>query len=111
METIKAAEAVRGAPAPLQDTLPGFVSLSDPTQIRRPWRSTARTVFQAAIALAAMWGLVVEALGLPDWAWVSASLVVAGGVTRVMALPAVETFLRTFVPFLSAAPNPTKENP
>lgn len=79
----------------------------DPTQVRRPWRSTARTIFQAAVALAAMWALIVQALGLPDWAWVSASVAVAGGITRVMALPGVETFLRTFLPFLSAAP---KEN-
>lgn len=75
-----------------------------PTQVRRPWRATVRTIFQATIALAAMWGLVVEALGLPDWAWVGASIAVAGGITRMMALPAVEVFLRNFLPFLSAVP-------
>lgn len=77
-----------------------------PTQVRRPWRSTVRTVFQALVALAAMWAFVVEALGLPDWAWVGASLAVAAGITRVMALPAVEVFLRRFVPWLAAAPSP-----
>lgn len=75
-----------------------------PTQLRRPWRSTVRTAFQAALALAAMWALVVQALGLPDWTWVSASVAVAAGICRVMALPQVEVFLRTFAPFLSATP-------
>lgn len=72
------------------------------TQERHPWRATARTIFQACIAFAAMWGLIVEAAGLDaDLAWVSASLATTGGLTRVMALPAVERFLRTFVPWLS----------
>lgn len=77
-----------------------------PTQVRRPWRSTARTVFQAAVALAAMWALVVQVAGLPDWAWVGTSVALAGGITRVMALPAVEAWLRQFLPFLAAAPKP-----
>lgn len=80
-----------------------FVNVT-PTQVRRPWRSTARTVFQALVALALMWPLVVDALGLPDWAWVGASLAVAAGITRVMALPSSEAFLRRFVPWLAAAP-------
>jgi len=63
-------------------------------------------VFQAFLGLALMWPLVVQALGLPDWAWVSASLAVAAGVTRLMALPAVEVWLRRFVPWLAAAPKP-----
>ena len=75
-----------------------------PTQLRRPWRSTARTIFQATIALAAMWAVVVQALGLPDWAWVGTSVAVAGAITRVMALPVVEAFLRRFLPWLAAAP-------
>lgn len=80
-----------------------------PTQVRRPWRSTARTIFQATVSLAAMWGLVVVTLDLPDWAWVGTSVAVAGGITRVMSLPAVEVWLRRFLPFLAAAPAP-KEN-
>jgi hypothetical protein len=77
-----------------------------PTQVRRPWRSVARTIFQATVSLAAMWGLVVEAAGLPDWAWVGCSVAVAGGITRVMSLPGVEAWLRRFLPFLAAAPSP-----
>lgn len=77
--------------------------MSAPTQVAHPWRATVRTVVQAVIAFAAMWGVVVQALGLdPSWQWVSASLVVTGAITRVMALPDVEAFLRHFLPFLAA---------
>lgn len=80
-----------------------------PTQVRRPWRSTFRTVFQAAVAFAAMWGLVVEAMGLNErWQWVSASLVVTAAITRVMAVPQVEDFLARFLPFLAADPEATR---
>jgi hypothetical protein len=73
------------------------------TQARHPWRATVRTIFQAVVAFAAMWALIVEAAGLdPDLVWVSASLAVTGAVTRIMALPQVEAFLRRFVPFLAA---------
>ena len=76
-----------------------------PTQVRRPWRSTARTVFQAVVGFAAMWGLVVGALEVDGTLpWVTASLAVTGAITRVMALPAVEKWLASFVPFLAAEP-------
>lgn len=75
------------------------------TQVRRPWRATVRTVFQALVAFSAMWALIVETLNLdPGLQWVAASLAVTGGVTRVMTLPAVEAFLERFVPFLAAQP-------
>lgn len=75
-----------------------------PTQMRRPWRSTVRTVFQALIALAVVWPVVIQALGLPDWAWIAGSLAVAAAITRLMALPGVETWLRQFLPWLAATP-------
>ena len=76
-----------------------------PTQVRRPWRSTVRTVFQSIVGLASMWGLIVVALGLDaDWKWVAASLTVSAAITRLMALPAVEVWLASFVPFLAAEP-------
>ena len=75
------------------------------TQVRRPWRATVRTVFQALLGFASMWAVIVQTLGLdPSWQWVSASLAVTAGVTRVMALPAVEAFLRQFFPWLAAEP-------
>ena len=75
-----------------------------PTQVRRPWRATVRTVVQALLGLALAWPLIVQALGLPEWAWVSVSLAVAAAITRVMALPAVERLLARHVPWLAAEP-------
>lgn len=73
------------------------------TQELNPWKSTARTIFQALVAFAAMWGIIVEALGFDaGWQWVAISLAVTGGITRLMALPQVEGFLERFFPWLAA---------
>lgn len=65
------------------------------TQAQHPWRALVRTVVAFAIGLAAIWGLVIEAAGVdPTLAPIALSLAVAGGVTRVLALPGVEALLR-----------------
>ncbi len=81
----------------------------DPTQVRRPWRATARTVFQALVALAVIFPILVSTAGLDPESlpWLAIPLAVAAAIARVMALPQVETFLRQFVPFLAAAPAAT----
>lgn len=81
-----------------------------PTQVRRPWRSTARTIFQALVALATLLPFVMtDVYSNPDDypAVVVQVLVVSGIITRLMANPHVEEFLRRFLPFLAAAPAPT----
>ena len=76
-----------------------------PTQVRRPWRATVRTIFAAVVGLAAMAPLLVDASGLDETApAVAGVLAVTGAITRIMAIPQVETFLRTFLPFLAATP-------
>jgi hypothetical protein len=109
MDQIKAPEAVRGAASTAPDNLPGTVVYADPTQMRRPWRTTARTLFQALVALCVLFPILVENTGLKveDVPWLAIPLAVTAAVARIMALPQVEVFLRTFLPFLSAAP---KEN-
>lgn len=85
--------------------LPEPVEPVPPTQVAHPWRATARTVFAALVAFSAMWGTIVEAVGLdPSWQWVAAGTAVTGAVTRLMAVPAVEDFLSRFLPFLAASP-------
>lgn len=80
------------------------------SQSRYPWRATARSAFAFAVALASMWGVIVELAGLDkSWQWVSASLVVATAITRVMADPRVTVFLERFLPFLAPEPKATKE--
>lgn len=79
-----------------------------PTQVRRPWRSTARTLFQALVAMAVLFPILVESTGLKpeDAPWLAIPLAVAAAVARAMALPQVENFLARFLPFLAAAPQP-----
>lgn len=77
------------------------------SQVRRPWRATVRTVFQALVGLATMLPLLVNATGLDQTApLIAGALTVSAALTRVMALPAVETWLRRFVPWLAADPDP-----
>ena len=76
-----------------------------PTQVQYPWRSTVRTAFQVVVAVALTWGLVVEAAGLDQTnAVVSATVLFASGVNRVMALPSVNALIARFVPWLAAEP-------
>lgn len=75
------------------------------SQTRHPWRATVRTAFAVVVALAAMTPALIDAAGLDETAPpVAGVLLVAGAITRVMALPAVEAFLERFVPWLAAEP-------
>ncbi|MGW7416144.1 hypothetical protein [Streptomyces sp. NPDC054863] len=57
-------------------------------------RRTVRTLVQTALALAAGLPLILEASGIPQTAaGVGVALAVAGGITRVMRLPVVESLL------------------
>ncbi|WP_275463384.1 hypothetical protein [Streptomyces noursei] len=57
-------------------------------------RRTIRTVMQTAVALAVALPAIVDASGVPaSLPWVAGALAVAGGLARVMALPAVEQLL------------------
>ncbi|MER6917022.1 hypothetical protein ABT354_35705 [Streptomyces sp. NPDC000594] len=57
-------------------------------------KRTVRTVLQTGVALAAALPGIVSASGIPGTLpWVAGALAVAGGVTRVMALPVVEAVL------------------
>lgn len=80
--------------------------MSTPTQVQRPWRATVRTAFQFLLAAAVLLPFVVEATGLePEvYPWLAGLLAVAASITRVMALPQVEDFLRRFAPWLAADP-------
>jgi hypothetical protein len=75
------------------------------TQRRFPWRTTVRTSFQAGVALAAGAPFIYQAATNHDPAAATgaagAALAVAAGITRVMALPVVDKFIRRFLPFLA----------
>ncbi len=72
------------------------------TQTAHPWRATVRTVFAFIVGLAAAWALIIQAAGIdPGLEWVTGSVAIAAGITRVMALPAVDDLIRRFLPFLA----------
>ncbi len=85
------------------------------TQIVRPWRTTLRTVFQAFIGLCVLVPMLVTLIHVddatPQWivSSIAVSLAISGGVTRAMAMPAVDAWLKRFVPFLASQPMPEKE--
>lgn len=81
-----------------------MASQPTPTQVTRPWRATFRTVFQGAVALAAILPLVLASAGIAPVGLAGIGLAVAGAITRVMALPAVEEFLENYIPILAAKP-------
>jgi hypothetical protein len=57
-------------------------------------KRTLRTVVQTAVGLCVLLPTVVEAAGVSGTIpWVAGALAVAAGVTRVMALPAVQALL------------------
>lgn len=75
-----------------------------PTQTQHPWRATARTVFAAVVALATLLPWLLAGAHLDSTALGAQAIVVAGAVTRLLALPAVNGFLTEYVPWLAATP-------
>ena len=79
-----------------------------PTQVRRPWRATARTAFQGLVGFAAIAPMAYEAATHQNpgaaTGWAATGLAISAGVTRVMALPGVNDWLARFLPFLAAEP-------
>jgi len=78
------------------------------TQSKHPWRAVARTLFAGVVGAAAMAPLVYQAATDQDAAmatgWAGTALVIAGAITRVMALPQVDALLQKVLPFLAAEP-------
>ncbi|MEV6614274.1 hypothetical protein AB0N31_10700 [Streptomyces sp. NPDC051051] len=57
-------------------------------------KRTARTILQTAIGIAVVLPAVVDASGIPAaLPWVAGALAIAGGFTRVMAVPGVQRLL------------------
>lgn len=103
--TVPAAE--KAPVSALPGAEPTFLASVTPTQVRRPWRSTFRTTFQALVALATLVPFIAAGWydGAADYpAVVVQVLGFAAAISRVMALPGVEKFLRDFLPWLAAAP-------
>lgn len=75
-----------------------------PTQTLHPWRATLRTGVAATLGLLPLVPTIVNTAGLATVPWLAGIVGVAAGVTRVLAVPAVNTWLTNFLPFLAAKP-------
>lgn len=74
------------------------------TQSRFPWRTVARTVFQAIVALAIVLPGVIDKAGISKTIpWVAGALAASATITRIMAMPMVEFFLQKYLPWLAAS--------
>lgn len=73
-----------------------------PTQVKRPWRATVRTVFQGALALATLLPYVLSDLDIATEGKIAQLLAALGVFSRVMANPQVEAFLQKYIPWLAA---------
>jgi hypothetical protein len=73
-----------------------------PTQVKRPWRATFRTVFQGSVALATLLPYVLSNFDINPQGMVAQVLAALALATRVMADPKVEAFLQKYLPWLAA---------
>jgi hypothetical protein len=64
-----------------------------PSQVRHPWRATARTVIALLVALLPVLPEVLGGLHFDATAFGAQTIAVAAGITRVMALPIVNDLL------------------
>lgn len=75
-----------------------------PTQTQHPWRATVRTLVAGLVALLTL-APVIAATGHFEAApGVAQLLAVSAAVTRVLAIPGVDDWLRRYLPWLAAQP-------
>jgi hypothetical protein len=82
-------------------------SVLETTQVRNPWKAALRTAFAVIPALALLVQPVLEAVADGDadqlGGWAVGAVAVATAITRALAVPGVEQFLRDHIPWLAAA--------
>ncbi|MDV6276366.1 hypothetical protein R3Q06_22975 [Rhodococcus erythropolis] len=77
----------------------------DATQSLYPWRAVVRTVFALVVGFAPLLPVIVSASGISAAApGVGVALAISAGVTRVLALPQVDAFLKHWAPWLATQP-------
>lgn len=74
-----------------------------PTQTVHPMRASIRTGIQALVGLLLVLPLLPPA-AFSAWPWLLPVVPIAAAVARVLAIPAVETYLKRWLPWLSAQP-------
>ncbi|WP_435589819.1 hypothetical protein [Micromonospora aurantiaca (nom. illeg.)] len=76
----------------------------EPTQTRHPWRATLRTLAAAIVGAITLIPVVAVTAGVDTVPAVAQVIAVATAVTRVLALPAVDAWLRRYLPWLATTP-------
>lgn len=72
----------------------------------------ARTTIQLVVGIAAVLPILLNQADVDVTVGIAATAVgVSAFITRVMTLPAVETIIRTYVPWLAAEPPKVEEDP
>lgn len=84
-------------------------NVQPPTQVTHPWRAVIRTVFAVVVALAAGAPLLYTAATQQSveaaTGAVGTVLAVSAAITRVMATPFANDFIRAYLPWLRASSN------
>lgn len=75
-----------------------------PTQVQHSWRAVARTALAVLMALASLTPEILSTAGLNQTVAGVQVLGVTAAVTRVLAMPGINAFLTSWLPFLAAAP-------
>ncbi|GLH97334.1 hypothetical protein [Phytohabitans aurantiacus] len=76
------------------------------TQSRHPWRATVRTIFAATVGGISLVPTIAATAGIDTVPAIGQVVIVSAAVTRVLALPGVDAWLRTYLPWLASAPQP-----
>ena len=75
-----------------------------PTQTRHPGRATFRTVVAGLVGLLSLLPWIIAGAHLDGTVLGGQAVAVAGAVTRVLAIPAVNDWVTQFLPWLAPAP-------
>lgn len=81
------------------------------SQTRRPWRAVARTTVTAALALLPILPKIADAADIDHIPIVVIILAIAAAITRVIAIPEVDDWLDTYLPWLAADPYEGRHRP
>ena len=75
-----------------------------PSQVRRPWRTTVRTVIAAGVGLMPLLPDIARELDVATVPVVASTLTIVAALTRIFAIPEVDAWLDRHFPWLSADP-------
>src|SRR4051794_29221411 len=92
------------------ETVPQHPRGCTPTQTKHPWRATARTIVAAGVGALTLIPVIATTARLDTIPAIAQVVAVAGIVTRILAVPAVDNWLHEFVPWLATTP-PDKSKP